>query len=389
VSPWVPALDGHKLSAPGEAFFLNNPTFSDAILEIPTTDTASPVRFFTHKSLLARRSRRMRQLLTPDSSTSEPQVLQLPSGTKKIEGEFNRNKNPELCAGTSARHVELLLRFLYCGSLPTLKREDVESGLAALARSWSAPLFARCAEAVSFAPTLAPTSNIQTSGHVALDDTESEADEIQFGEQIDDAPAQGKEEYGEEEDELDGEDFEKFLRQRYHDVSFLLHDPTGSSDPIKIPAHRALLAAASEPLYAMLGKGYSESRQAEVGLHDVSTEGFRMLLRCIYTRRQPIFSSIDDVLPLLFVADRFDVFDLVLLPTWKESLLSSSTPPASATPPTTTSFQSAMPLVEFASKVLEKNLDLKNCCLILQVWFSYPIWISDMLTPEMSRWQGS
>lgn len=82
VSPWVPSLNGHRVSAPGEAFFLNNPTFSDVIIEVdPLEDSTEPaVRFFAHKCLLVRRSQRMRKLLSATSSSNQPQVVQFPSG---------------------------------------------------------------------------------------------------------------------------------------------------------------------------------------------------------------------------------------------------------------------------------------------------------------------
>lgn len=261
-----------------------------------------------------------------------------------------------------------------------MNTEEIEGGLAALARTWSGSLFARCAEAVAFTPSLARSLSASPSldpTHESDSGEREAVEEVQFPDQAEELASATKEpeeasKMGpadeEEDNELEGEAFEEFLKHNFHDVSFVLHDTSSADPPVKIPAHRALLAAASEPIYAMLGKGYSESRQEEVTLRDVSVDGFRMLLRCIYTRRQPHAITVDDLLPLLFVADRFDLFDLILLPSVSPRPAETATPPA--TPPTgslSQPIQETMPLVDYASKVIEKNLDLKNCCLVLQM----------------------
>lgn len=227
---------------------------------------------------------------------------------------------------TRADEFRELLRFIYTGEvkLRTTDRESFD-GLLALAQRWSPQLAAHLTAATAAA-----------GGLVALP---------WFGELV------GSE--------------------RWHDVVLTFPGDSSSSSASssasssssaapppptgRLPAHRAILATASEPLWALLGgaHGWRERTEGEVALHDVDEAAFRILMECVYKRTCRRFTSlVEEVLPLLLAADRFDLLNTPKL----------YPPPAADSTSDVASPGEPVPLADHCLAYAMAHFDLSTCC---------------------------
>ena len=79
----------------------------------------------------------------------------------------------------------------------------------------------------------------------------------------------------------------------------------------RFPAHRVVLAAGSPHFRAMFTRTFSESRQQEVELHEMSADGFQGVLSFLYSGELALNDSNAEA--VLLVADRCEVLGLVNL----------------------------------------------------------------------------
>ena len=84
-------------------------------------------------------------------------------------------------------------------------------------------------------------------------------------------------------------------------------DFTFKVENVKIPAHRAILAARSPVFAAMFKHNMQENRTNETEIKDVTPAAFRALLRFIYTGQCEVGNLVEQ---LLVAANKYDIQDL-------------------------------------------------------------------------------
>ncbi|VDK53261.1 unnamed protein product [Anisakis simplex] len=90
-------------------------------------------------------------------------------------------------------------------------------------------------------------------------------------------------------------------------------DVTLKVEGVAFPAHRVILAARSEYFRALLFNGMRESRNSEIELVDTPVNGFKMLLKYIYTGKLSLSSLKEDlVLDMLGLAHKYGFSELEL-----------------------------------------------------------------------------